>query len=220
MMRSPSRWRLWRLGFRVRGNNKIWCLVGLGLGLELDNLINIPYTSARKSLSLLRVPSTMAEWFNYCLFEKYLWYDPRRHFHDIGLLTQVTESKAKLAELKQTLLTVKFKTSVDIKYSRKEHRARVSTLLRVYEQYERQLEGQVRGPYSGTTKMGILRVNSVTLNFEQSWKLKAPLRKTCPKVMELERLKEVEAAMHAQTIGFLEKKRRQLRDELDAWEEK
>ena len=46
--------------------------------------------------------------------------------------------------LKQTLLKVKSKTTVDVKYSRKEHSARVSSLLRVYEQYERQLEGQVR----------------------------------------------------------------------------
>lgn len=56
----------------------------------------------------------------------------------------MTESKTKLTELKQTLVAVKSKTSVDIKYSRKEHRARVSTLLRIYYQYERQLEGQVR----------------------------------------------------------------------------
>lgn len=49
-----------------------------------------------------------------------------------------------MVDLKQTLLTVKSKTTVDIKYSRKEHGARVSSLLRVYEQYERQLEGQVK----------------------------------------------------------------------------
>lgn len=49
-----------------------------------------------------------------------------------------------MVDLKQTLLTVKSKTTVDVKYSRKEHSASVSSLLRVYEQYERQLEGQVR----------------------------------------------------------------------------
>ncbi len=49
-----------------------------------------------------------------------------------------------MADLKQTFLKVKSKTTVDVKYSRKEHSARVSSLLRVYEQYERQLEGQVR----------------------------------------------------------------------------
>lgn len=49
-----------------------------------------------------------------------------------------------MVDLKQTLLKVKSKTTVDVKYSRKEHSARVSSLLRVYEQYERQLEGQVR----------------------------------------------------------------------------
>lgn len=49
-----------------------------------------------------------------------------------------------MIDLKQTLLKVKSKTTVDVKYSRKEHSARVSSLLRVYEQYERQLEGQVR----------------------------------------------------------------------------
>lgn len=48
-----------------------------------------------------------------------------------------------MIDLKQTLLKVKSKTTVDVKYSRKEHSARVSSLLRVYEQYERQLEGQV-----------------------------------------------------------------------------
>lgn len=57
---------------------------------------------------------------------------------------QVTENKTTMADLKQTLLKVKSKTTVDVKYSRKEHSARVSSLLRVYEQYERQLEGQVR----------------------------------------------------------------------------
>lgn len=56
----------------------------------------------------------------------------------------MTENKTTIAELKQTLLTVKSKTTVDVKYSRKEHSARVSSLLRVYEQYERQLEGQVQ----------------------------------------------------------------------------
>lgn len=57
---------------------------------------------------------------------------------------QVTEHKTTMIDLKQTLLTVKSKTSVDVKYSRKEHSASVSSLLRVYEQYERQLEGQAR----------------------------------------------------------------------------
>ena len=57
---------------------------------------------------------------------------------------QVTENKTTMIDLKQTLLKVKSKTTVDVKYSRKEHSARVSSLLRVYEQYERQLEGQVR----------------------------------------------------------------------------
>lgn len=76
------------------------------------------------------------------------------------LLTQVTESKAKLSELKQTLVTVKSKTSVDIKYSRKEHRAKISTLLRVYEQYERQLEGQVRFTSLVSTHTRLARQNS------------------------------------------------------------
>lgn len=49
-----------------------------------------------------------------------------------------------MVDLKQTLLKVKSKTTVDVKFSRKEHSARVSSLLRVFEQYERQLEGQVR----------------------------------------------------------------------------
>lgn len=66
--------------------------------------------------------------------------------------------------LKQTLLKVKSKTTVDVKYSRKEHSARVSSLLRVYEQYERQLEGQVReatkrrkATYSYPHRMGVLQ---------------------------------------------------------------
>ncbi|CAM9466062.1 unnamed protein product [Ectocarpus sp. 4 AP-2014] len=95
--------------------------------------------------------------------------------------TQVTENKTTMVDLKQTLLKVKSKTSVDVKYSRKEHSARVSSLLRVYEQYERQLEGKVK---------------------------------------EMERLKEVEAAVNVQTMKFLEKKRNQLQDEVDAWEER
>lgn len=37
---------------------------------------------------------------------------------------------------------------------------------------------------------------------------------------EVERLKEVEAAVNAQTMEFLEKKRNQLQDEVDAWEER
>ncbi|CAM9788654.1 unnamed protein product [Ectocarpus sp. 6 AP-2014] len=94
---------------------------------------------------------------------------------------QVTENKTTMVDLKQTLLKVKSKTSVDVKYSRKEHSARVSSLLRVYEQYERQLEGKVK---------------------------------------EMERLKEVEAAVNVQTMEFLEKKRNQLQDEVDAWEER
>ncbi|CAM9215404.1 unnamed protein product [Hapterophycus canaliculatus] len=94
---------------------------------------------------------------------------------------QVTENKTTMIDLKQTLLKVKSKTTVDVKYSRKEHSARVSSLLRVYEQYERQLEGQVK---------------------------------------EVERLREVEAAVNTQTMEFLEKKRKQLQDEVDAWEER
>lgn len=39
-------------------------------------------------------------------------------------------------------------------------------------------------------------------------------------VKELERLKEVEAAVYVQTMEFLEKKRHQLQDEVDAWEER
>lgn len=39
-------------------------------------------------------------------------------------------------------------------------------------------------------------------------------------VKELERLTEVEAAVHVQTMEFLEKKRHQLQDEVDAWEER
>lgn len=46
--------------------------------------------------------------------------------------------------LKQTLLAVKSKASVEVKYSRKELGARVSSLLRLYEQHERQLEAQVK----------------------------------------------------------------------------
>lgn len=49
-----------------------------------------------------------------------------------------------MVDLKQTLLKVKSKTTVDVKFSRKENSARVSSLLRVFEQYERQLEGKVR----------------------------------------------------------------------------
>lgn len=41
-----------------------------------------------------------------------------------------------------------------------------------------------------------------------------------PKVKEVERLKEVEAAVNAQTMEFLEKKKNQLQDEVDAWEER
>ncbi|CAM9394110.1 unnamed protein product [Laminaria digitata] len=92
---------------------------------------------------------------------------------------QVTENKATMVGLKQTLLKVKSKTTVDVKYSRKEHSARVSSLLRVYEQYERQLEGQMK---------------------------------------EVERLKEVEAAVHVQTMDFLEKKRNQLQEDVNAWD--
>ena len=40
------------------------------------------------------------------------------------------------------------------------------------------------------------------------------------KVKEVERLKEVEAAVNVQTMEFLEKKRHQLQDEVDAWEER
>lgn len=40
------------------------------------------------------------------------------------------------------------------------------------------------------------------------------------KVKEVERLKEVEAAVNTQTMEFLEKKRGQLQDEVDAWEER
>lgn len=40
------------------------------------------------------------------------------------------------------------------------------------------------------------------------------------KVKEVERLKEVEAAVNVQTMEFLEKKRNQLQDEVDAWEER
>ena len=58
-----------------------------------------------------------------------------------------------MIDLKQTLLKVKSKTTVDVKYSRKEHSARVSSLLRVYEQYERQLEGQVRRLRKRATKI-------------------------------------------------------------------
>ncbi|CAM9527653.1 unnamed protein product [Discosporangium mesarthrocarpum] len=94
---------------------------------------------------------------------------------------QVAGHKSTRAELKQTLMAVKSKTSVDVKYSRKEHSARVSSLLRVYEQYERQLEGQVK---------------------------------------ELERQKEVEGAVHKQTMGFLDMKRNQLQDAVDSWEER
>lgn len=36
----------------------------------------------------------------------------------------------------------------------------------------------------------------------------------------MERLKEVEAAVNVQTMKFLEKKRNQLQDEVDAWEER
>lgn len=36
----------------------------------------------------------------------------------------------------------------------------------------------------------------------------------------MERLKEVEAAVNVQTLEFLEKKRNQLQDEVDAWEER
>lgn len=36
----------------------------------------------------------------------------------------------------------------------------------------------------------------------------------------MERLKEVEAAVNLQTMEFLEKKRNQLQDEVDAWEER
>ncbi|CAM9654983.1 unnamed protein product [Ascophyllum nodosum] len=94
---------------------------------------------------------------------------------------QLNENRATLVDLKQTLLTVKSKTSVDIKYSRKEHSARVSSLLRVYEQHERQLELQVK---------------------------------------ELERVKQVEVAVHQQTMEFLEKKKQLSQDRLDEWEEK
>lgn len=59
-------------------------------------------------------------------------------------IQQVTENRTTMVDLKQTLLKVKSKTTVDVKFSRKEHSARVSSLLRVFEQYERQLEGQVR----------------------------------------------------------------------------
>ena len=40
------------------------------------------------------------------------------------------------------------------------------------------------------------------------------------KVKEVERLKEVEAAVNMQTMEFLEKKRNQLQDEVDTWEER
>lgn len=40
------------------------------------------------------------------------------------------------------------------------------------------------------------------------------------KVKEVERLKEVEAAVNVQTMEFLEKKRNQLQEEVDAWEER
>lgn len=40
------------------------------------------------------------------------------------------------------------------------------------------------------------------------------------KVKEVERLKEVEAAVNVQTMEFLEKKRNQLQDEVDTWEER
>lgn len=40
------------------------------------------------------------------------------------------------------------------------------------------------------------------------------------KVKEVERLKEVEAAVNLQTMEFLEKKKNQLQDEVDAWEER
>ncbi|CAM9874578.1 unnamed protein product, partial [Choristocarpus tenellus] len=94
---------------------------------------------------------------------------------------QATGHKATRAELKQTLMAVKSKITVDIKYSRKEHSARVSSLLRVCEQYERQLEGQVK---------------------------------------ELERRKDVETAVHGQTMKFLDVKRSQLQDGIDSWEER
>ena len=35
---------------------------------------------------------------------------------------------------------------------------------------------------------------------------------------EVERLKEVEAAVHVQTMDFLEKKRNQLQEDVDAWD--
>ena len=35
---------------------------------------------------------------------------------------------------------------------------------------------------------------------------------------EVERLKEVEAAVHVQTMEFLEKKRNQLQEDVDAWD--
>jgi IQ domain-containing protein G len=56
---------------------------------------------------------------------------------------QVQAHKHTMAELRETLTEVKGKTSVDVKYSRKENSAKVSSLLRVNRQTQRTLEEQV-----------------------------------------------------------------------------
>lgn len=151
-----------------------------------------------------------------------------------------------MVDLKQTLRTVKSKTTVDVKYSRKEHSARVSSLLRVYEQYERQLEGQARRQYiwqyiSHNTFDGLAQypkhtdslfctvaIRSTTLSPNSACQAAftaffdhfdcQPFASN--QVKELERLKEVEAAVHLQTMEFLDKKKNQLQDEVDVWEER
>ncbi|CAM9864133.1 unnamed protein product [Chrysoparadoxa australica] len=94
---------------------------------------------------------------------------------------QVSTHSSSMAELKQTLTEVKRTSSTNVKYSRKDHAAKVSSLLRLHRQHERELEN---------------------------------------KVNELEAQKQVELTVHQETMDFLEGKRGQLGDDLDAWEEK
>ncbi|KAG5177665.1 hypothetical protein JKP88DRAFT_331903 [Tribonema minus] len=56
---------------------------------------------------------------------------------------QAQSHRETLAALKETLAEVKGRTSVDVKYGRKEHNARVSALLRVHRQAERDLDARV-----------------------------------------------------------------------------
>lgn len=94
---------------------------------------------------------------------------------------QLETYRRTMGDLKDKVVQMKSRTNVDVKYSRKEKSAQLSSLQRVNQQTERSLELQVQ---------------------------------------ELEIRREKELSAHSETMAFLERKRGQLLEDLDAWEDR